>query len=48
MGTDFIQTSLGFTDKATCVEWLKEKGVSLSADDTKIDGKANMGVLSSL
>ena len=45
---EFFMKELSLGDRAKCVEFLQEQGVVLSPDKSKVDCKANMGIITSL
>ncbi|XP_013082698.2 leukocyte receptor cluster member 8 homolog [Biomphalaria glabrata] len=45
---EFFKKELAFTDKSKCLEFLQEKGVTFTDNNTNIDCKANMAVVQTL
>ena len=47
LAVEFIETELAFPGKKECLDFLKGLGVTLSADESKVDCKASMSAVES-
>lgn len=45
---DYIKTELGFPTVEDCVVFLKEKGATLTPDETKVDCKTSSTIIQAL
>lgn len=48
MPVDFIAPEIGFSERAECIDFLKEMGITLVEEESKLDCKASMAVVNAL